>query len=62
MLQNFPIYFVSLFICHNAKVATIAQEILSQKAEQSGEGLRVKLNETLDDMCNYYYYMMNMNK
>ena len=31
MLQNFPIYLVSLFIFHNVKVATIAQEILSEE-------------------------------
>ena len=30
MLQNFLKYFVSLFIFYNAKVATTAQETLSQ--------------------------------
>ena len=50
-----PIYFVPLFISYNVKVATIAQEILSQKdvinnTEQSSEGLQGQAEETLGDI------------
>ena len=41
MLQHFPNYFVSLFIFHNAKVATIAQELTAKMfndTEQSDHG------------------------
>ena len=41
MLQNFPNYFVSLFIFHNVKVATIAHELISKMfndTEQSDQG------------------------
>ena len=69
MLQTFR--FIRLFIhfFHNVKMVTIAQDFCLKRVlndtEQSSEGWRINLNETLDDLfvaiCEIYYFMMDKN-
>ena len=69
MLKTFRFIRFFFHFFHNFKMVTIAQDSCLNRmlndTKQSGEGWRINLNETLDDIfvaiCEIYYFMIDKN-
>ena len=65
MLKNFSIYSFLYLFFHNVKMATIANKSYLKRmfndTQQAGAGLRINMNETLDDIfvviCDIHIYI-----